>query len=80
MKTPMSTCSCSSTIPIGGARTGETFVLADQFDGELAAAAQKTQPDRERADDEAWPASEAVASATIELADRCIAAVETRFA
>jgi hypothetical protein len=58
----------------------ETFVLRDEFDGALAAAAQKTQPDRERADYEAWPASDADARATVELAERFVAAVEAMFA
>ncbi len=58
----------------------ETFVLGDKFDGALAAAAQKTQPDRERADYEAWPASKTEASETVELAERFIAAVEAMLA
>lgn len=57
-----------------------TFVLRDEFDGELAAAAQKTQPDRERADYEAWPATEAEGKAAVDLAERFIAAVEAMFA
>ena len=58
----------------------ETFVLEDQFDGALAAAAQKTQPDRERADYEAWAATDADAKAIVELAARFIVAVEAMFA
>jgi uncharacterized protein (UPF0332 family) len=57
----------------------DTFVLTDQFDGALAAAVQKTQPDRERADYEAWAATDADAEAIVELAARFIAAVEAMF-
>lgn len=52
------------------------FVQRDQFPAELAAAAQREQPARERADYEAWPASAEEAHAAIATAERFLAAVE----
>lgn len=54
----------------------QTFVEAGVFDAELAAAAHKTQPDREQADYEAWQPTTDQAMSVIELAERFLAAVD----
>ena len=53
----------------------ETFVVAGEFDSNLASEAQKVQPEREQADYAAWPASRAEAERVIELAARFLTAV-----
>jgi uncharacterized protein (UPF0332 family) len=53
------------------------FVEPGLLDAELVADAQNTQPKRERADYEAWPASEEEAQRVIDLAATFLAAVNS---
>lgn len=51
------------------------FVVAGEFDADLAAAAQSTQPEREQADYEAWHARAEDATRIIATAERFLEAV-----
>jgi uncharacterized protein (UPF0332 family) len=53
------------------------FVESGRIDGELVAAVQKLQPEREQADYDAWSAPADEAQHAIELAGRFVAAVES---
>lgn len=52
------------------------FVETGQFDGELAAAARGVQPERERADYDAWAAPAEEARRVIELARAFLTSIE----
>lgn len=52
------------------------YVETGAFDDELAVAAQKTQPEREQADYEAWQPPEGEATRVLELAQRFLAAID----
>lgn len=52
------------------------FVANGKIDAELAAEAQKLQPEREQADYDAWSAPAEEARRAIELAHRFLAAIE----
>jgi uncharacterized protein (UPF0332 family) len=52
------------------------FVETGELDGELVAAVQKVQPDREQADYDAWQAPADEARSAIELAKRFLAGIE----
>lgn len=52
------------------------FVDSGKIDGELAAEAQKIQPEREQADYDAWSAPVEEARRAIELAHRFLTAIE----
>jgi uncharacterized protein (UPF0332 family) len=56
------------------------FVESGKIDAELAAEAQKIQPEREQADYDAWVAPADEARRTIDLAHRFLEAVEALFA
>lgn len=54
----------------------KSFVDSGEMDGELAAAVQRVQPEREQADYDAWSAPLEEASNAIELARRFLVAIE----
>lgn len=54
----------------------EVFVQTGMFDGELLSAVQAAQPERERADYDAWLAPEDEARRVIELAASFLESVE----
>jgi uncharacterized protein (UPF0332 family) len=55
------------------------FVETGELDGDLVAAVQKLQPEREQADYDAWQAPAAEAHEAIELARRLLEAIEALF-
>jgi uncharacterized protein (UPF0332 family) len=61
-------------------RFHQEFVESGEFDAQLASEARKVQPERERADYEAWLAPRDEAQRVIELAGAFVAAVEALIA